>query len=247
MTERVALVTGGAGEIGTAICRALAGKGCKVAAGWLEGVDDGPAWQAEQKKAGFDFAIVAGDVSKFEDAEAMVKSVEAELGPVDILVNCAGITKDGTLRRMQAEQWNAVIDVNLNSVFNVTKQVVDGMMSRGFGRVVNISSVNGQKGQRGQTNYAAAKAGMHGFTMSLAQEVANKGVTVNSVSPGYVATDMVMRVPEKAREQIVAQIPAGRLAEPSEIAWTVAFLADDQSAYITGANIAVNGGLHMGP
>lgn len=247
MTEKVALVTGGVGEIGTAICRALADKGYKVAAGWLEGVDDGSAWQTTQKEAGYDFAIAAGDVSKFEDAEAMVKAVEAELGPIDILVNCAGITKDGTLRRMQPDQWNAVIDVNLSSVFNVTKQVIDGMTKRGFGRVINISSVNGQKGQMGQTNYAAAKAGMHGFTMSLAQEVASKGVTVNSVSPGYVATDMVMRVPEKAREKIIAQIPAGRLAKPEEIAWTVAFLSDEQSAYITGANLAVNGGLHMGP
>ncbi len=246
MTERVALITGGTGGIGAAICRELADKGMKVAANYLEGVDDGPAWQAAQKKDGYDFMIVAGNVADFDSCAAMVKEVEEKLGAIDVLVNCAGITKDSTLKKMQPQQWYDVINVNLNSVFNVTKQVSESMAARGWGRIINISSVNGQKGQFGQTNYSAAKAGMHGFTMALAQELAKKGVTVNTVSPGYIATQMVLGMPEKVRESIVAQVPAGRLAEPSEIAWTIGFLADDRSAFITGANIAINGGLHMG-
>ncbi len=246
MAERIALVTGGTGGIGTVICRELADKGMKVAANYLEGIDNGPAWQAAQKADGYDFLVVPGNVSDYDSTEAMVKAVEAQLGAVDVLVNCAGITKDATLRKMQKEQWYDVINVNLNSVFNVTKQVVDGMADRGWGRIINISSVNGQKGQFGQTNYSAAKAGMHGFTMALAQELAKKGVTVNTISPGYIATQMVMAIPEQVLKSIVAQVPMGRLAEPSEIAWTVAFLADERSAFITGANIAINGGLHMG-
>lgn len=242
---KVALVTGGTGGIGTEICKALANAGYKVAANWLQGIDDGPAWQAEMKAEGFDVAIAEGNVSNYEEAVSMVADVEKQLGPVDVLINCAGITRDGTLRKMKPEQWDAVIRSNLDSVFNVTRQVVNGMMERGFGRIINISSVNGEKGQLGQTNYAAAKAGMHGFTMSLAQEVARKGVTVNTVSPGYVGTKMVMAIPEQIREQIIATVPMQRLAEPSEIAWVVQFLADERSAYITGANISINGGLHM--
>ncbi len=247
MAERVALVTGGTGGIGTVICRELADKGMKVAANYLEGIDDGPAWQAAQKADGYDFTVVAGDVSDFDSSVAMVKAVEDQLGPVDVLVNCAGITKDATIKKMQKEQWYDVINVNLNSVFNVTKQVATGMADRGWGRIINISSVNGQKGQFGQVNYSAAKAGMHGFTMALAQEVARKGVTVNTISPGYIATQMVLAIPEKVRDSIVAQVPAGRLAEPSEIAWAVSFIADDRSGFMTGANLAINGGLHMGP
>ncbi|MCP4698027.1 MAG: acetoacetyl-CoA reductase [Gammaproteobacteria bacterium] len=245
MTNRVALVTGGVGGIGTAICKELAKAGCRVAAGWLEGVDDGPGWLAAQKKEGFDFTIVEGDVSDFDKAAAMVKSAEEQLDPIDILVNCAGITRDATLKKMKQEQWQAVLRSNLDSVFNVTSQVSNSMAERGFGRIINLSSVNGQKGQFGQSNYSAAKAGMHGFTMALAQEVARKGVTVNSISPGYIATQMVMAIPEKVRDSIVAQIPVGRLGTPEEIGLTVAFLADERSGFITGSNIAINGGMHM--
>jgi acetoacetyl-CoA reductase len=249
MQGKVALVTGGVGGIGTAICQELAKRGCKVAANYLEGVDDGEGWQAKQKAEGFDFVIVPGNVSDYDSSVAMVNAVAEKLGPVDILVNCAGITKDGTLKKMKKEQWYDVINVNLNSVFNVTKPVVDSMLDRGVkhGRIINISSVNGQKGQLGQTNYSAAKAGMHGFTMALAQEVAKKNITVNTVSPGYIATSMVMAIPEEVRAKIVATVPVGRLAEPSEIAHAVAFLADERSGFITGANLAINGGLHMGP
>jgi acetoacetyl-CoA reductase len=246
MTQRVALVTGGTGGIGTEICKALAGMGHKVVASWLRGVDDGPAWQAAMKAEGFDFAIAEGDVSNYAAAKKMVEEAVTNAGPVDILVNCAGITRDATLRKMLPEQWDAVIRSNLDSVFNVSKQVVDGMMERGWGRVINISSVNGQKGQFGQANYAAAKAGMHGFSMSLAQETARKGVTVNTISPGYIATKMVMAVPEDIRNKIIAQVPVNRLGKPEEIAWVVSFLADERSAYITGADISINGGLHMG-
>jgi len=235
------------GGIGTAICQELSKLGCKVAANYLEGVDDGLGWQAKQKELGFDFTVVAGNVSDFDSSDAMVKQVVEKLGAIDILVNCAGITKDTQLKKMKKEQWYDVINVNLNSVFNVTKPVVDSMVDRGWGRIINISSVNGQKGQFGQTNYSAAKAGMHGFTMALAQEVAKKGVTVNTVSPGYIATQMVMAIPEEVRAKIVATVPVGRLAEPSEIAHAVAFLADERSGFITGANLAINGGLHMGP
>lgn len=247
MTTRVALVTGGTGGIGTAICKTLAQKGYKVAASWLEGVDDGPAWQAKMKEEGFDIAIAAGDVSDFESAAKMVKEVEEKLGPVDILVNGAGITRDKMFKKMDKGMWDAVMKTNLDSVFNVTKHVIDGMVERGWGRVVNISSVNGQKGQAGQTNYSAAKAGMHGFTMALAQEVASKGVTVNTVSPGYIGTSMVMAIKEEVRNAIIATIPVGRLGTPEEIGWAVEFLSDDKSGFITGANIAMNGGLHMGP
>lgn len=246
MTQRVALVTGGTGGIGTEICKALGNAGHKVVASWLKDVDDGPAWQAFQQQEGFNFEIAEGDVSTFEGARAMVQEAVENAGPVDILVNCAGITRDATLKKMKPEQWDAVLRSNLDSVFNVTRHVVEGMLERGWGRIVNISSVNGQKGQFGQCNYASAKAGMHGFTMSLAQEVAKKGITVNTVSPGYVATKMVMAVPEDIRNQIIAQVPVGRLGNPDEIAWVVSFLADERSAYITGADISINGGLHMG-
>jgi acetoacetyl-CoA reductase len=246
MKGKVALVTGGTGGIGTEICKALANGGCKVAATWLKGVDDGEGWLARLKAEGFDFVIVEGDVSKFDSAAAIVKEVEAKLGPVDILVNGAGITKDGFFHKMKWEQWEAVLRTNLDSVFNTTRQVIEGMRQRGYGRIINISSVNGQKGQAGQANYSASKAGMHGFTMALAQEAASKGITVNTISPGYVATSMVMAIKEEVRNEIIKQIPAGRLAKPEEIAWTVAFLADDRSAFITGANIAINGGMYMG-
>lgn len=244
--SKVALVTGGTGGIGTEICKALAGAGYKVVATWLKGVDDGEGWQQAQKEAGFDFFIAEGNVGDFDSCAAMVKEAEAKAGPIDILVNCAGITKDGFFHKMQQSQWVDVINTNLVSVFNVTRQVIDGMRSRGFGRIINISSVNGQKGQFGQTNYSAAKAGMHGFTMALAQEAASKGITVNTVSPGYIQTAMTAKMPEKVLADMVSKVPVGRMGKPEEIAWTVVFLADERSGFITGTDISVNGGLHMG-
>jgi acetoacetyl-CoA reductase len=245
MTTRVALVTGGTGGIGTAICRQLAKQGHKVATNFRD-ENKTRAWQAAQKEAGFDFAIVPGDVSDAAGAETMVREVERQLGPVDILINNAGITRDTTFHKMSALQWQEVINTNLNSVFNVTRPIIDGMRNRKWGRIVQISSINGQKGQYGQANYAAAKAGMHGFTISLAQENAKFGITVNTVSPGYVGTDMVMAVPEEVRAKIVAQIPIGRLGEPDEIAYAVSFFVGDQARWITGANLAINGGQYMG-
>lgn len=244
--SKVALVTGGTGGIGTEICRGLANAGYKVVATWLKGVDDGEGWQKAQKEAGFDFFIAEGNVADFESSAAMIKEAEAKAGPIDVLVNCAGITKDGFFHKMQQSQWVDVINTNLVSVFNVTRQVVDGMRNRGFGRIINISSVNGQKGQFGQTNYSAAKAGMHGFTMALAQEVAAKGITVNTVSPGYIQTAMTAKMPEKVLADMVSKVPVGRMGKPEEIAWTVVFLADERSGFITGTDISVNGGLHMG-
>ena len=185
------------------------------------------------------------DVRDFEGCGQMVAAIEKDLGPIDIVVNNAGITMDVTFRKMAREQWDTVLGINLDSLFNVTRQVIGGMIDRGFGRIINISSINGQKGQIGQANYATTKAGMHGFTMSLAQEVARKGITVNTVSPGYIATEMVMAVPENIRNQIIAQIPVGRLGEPQEVAYLVDFLASDKACFITGANLAMNGGQHM--
>jgi acetoacetyl-CoA reductase len=244
--SKVALVTGGTGGIGTEICKGLSAAGYKVVATWLKGVDDGEGWQKAQKEAGFDFFIAEGNVADYDSSVALVKEAEAKAGSIDVLVNCAGITKDGFFHKMQKEQWVDVINTNLVSVFNVTRQVVEGMRNRGFGRIINISSVNGQKGQFGQTNYSAAKAGMHGFTMALAQEVASKGITVNTISPGYIQTAMTAKMPEKVLANMVSMVPAGRLGTPEEIAWTVVFLADERSGFITGADISVNGGLHMG-
>jgi acetoacetyl-CoA reductase len=234
MTTRVALVTGGTGGIGTAICKRLADMGHTVATNYRN-EEKAKAWQAELKAQGYDIALAKGDVSSPEEAEAMVREVERQLGPVEILINNAGITRDGTFHRMTAIQWQDVINTNLNSVFNVTRPVIDGMRGRKWGRIIQISSINGLKGQYGQANYAAAKAGMHGFTISLARENAKLGVTVNTISPGYIATDMVM-----------ADIPTGRLGTPEEIAYGVAFLADEQAGWITGSNLDINGGHHMG-
>ena len=245
LNGKVALVTGGTGGIGSAICIKLAQAGCTVVATYVH-EEQAREWKAKMAAAGFEMALVNCDVSDFDSCRAMGEKLNAEFGGVDVLVNNAGITKDGTFRKMLPEQWKAVLDVNLVSVFNVTKQFVDGMLNKGWGRVINISSINGQKGQFGQTNYAAAKAGMHGFTMSLAQETAKKGITVNSISPGYIGTEMVMAIAEDVRNQIVAQIPVGRLGKPEEIAALVAFLASEDAAFITGANIAANGGQHMG-
>ncbi len=244
LNGKIALVTGGTGGIGSAICIKLAQAGCKVVAAYVH-EEQALAWQKKMAADGFDMAIIKCDVSSFDDCKAMGERLNADFSGVDIVVNNAGITKDGTFRKMAPDQWNAVLNVNLLSVFNVTRQFIDGMLSKNWGRVINISSINGQKGQFGQTNYAAAKAGMHGFTMSLAQETAKKGITVNSISPGYIGTEMVMAIPEDVRNQIVAQIPVGRLGKPQEIAALVAFLASEDAAFITGANIAANGGQHM--
>lgn len=244
--QRVALVTGGIGGIGTAVCKHLYRQGRKVVAGHLPAEQAlAEEWRKALRKAGYDVELVGGDVTSFASCGAMVEDVENRFGAIDVLVNCAGITRDSTLRKMGKDHWDAVIDTNLNSVFNVTRHVVEGMVERGFGRVISISSVNGQKGQFGQTNYSAAKAGIHGFTMALAQEVADSGVTVNTVSPGYVDTRMTRAVPEQIRATIVAGIPVGRLGAPEEIAHVVAFLSADETSYVTGANIPVNGGMYM--
>ena len=245
MTSRVALVTGGTGGIGTAICKKLADMGHKVATNYRN-EEKARAWQAQMKADGYDIALVKGDVTAPDEAQAMVKEVEQTLGPVEILINNAGITRDGTFHKMTATQWGDVINTNLNSVFNVTRPVIEGMRDRKWGRIIQISSINGLKGQYGQANYAAAKAGMHGFTISLARENAKLGITVNTVSPGYVATDMVMAVPEEVRAKIAADIPTGRLGKPEEIAYAVAFLVDEQASWITGSNLDINGGHHMG-
>ena len=245
MTARVALVTGGIGGIGTAICRHLAQSGHKVVTNYRDEAK-ARAWQSAQKADGFDFALAAGDVSDTASAEAMIKDAESQLGGIEILINNAGITRDTTFHKMSALQWQEVINTNLNSCFNVTRPLIDGMRTRKWGRIIQISSINGQKGQYGQANYAASKAGMHGFTISLAQENAKFGITVNTVSPGYVLTEMVRAVPEDVRAKIAAQIPIGRLGDPDEIAYAVGFLADERASWITGANLSINGGHYMG-
>jgi acetoacetyl-CoA reductase len=245
MTARVALVTGGIGGIGTAICRHLAQSGHKVVTNYRDETK-ARAWQTAQKADGFDFALAAGDVSDTASAEAMIKDAESQLGGIEILINNAGITRDTTFHKMSALQWQEVINTNLNSCFNVTRPLIDGMRARKWGRIIQISSINGQKGQYGQANYAASKAGMHGFTISLAQENAKFGITVNTVSPGYVLTEMVRAVPEDVRAKIAAQIPVGRLGDPEEIAYAVGFLADERASWITGANLSINGGHYMG-
>jgi acetoacetyl-CoA reductase len=245
-TKRVAYVTGGMGGIGTAICRRLCQDGFTVIAGCGPGSTRKDRWLNEMRAEGCDIHASEGNVSDWDSTKHAFDAARAEIGPIDILVNNAGITRDGTFQKMGLDAWRAVIDTNLNSLFYVTKQVIDGMIERGWGRVINISSVNGQKGQFGQTNYSTAKAGIHGFTMALAQEVAARGVTVNTVSPGYIGTDMVRAVKPERLEKIVAGIPVKRLGEPEEIASIVAWLASDQSAFATGADFSLNGGLHMG-
>lgn len=245
MQSRVALVTGGTGGIGTSIIERLASMGHRVATNYRDEAK-AQAWRERMRERGVDVFMTRADVADPAQCEAMAREVEQALGPVDILVNNAGITRDTTFHRMTAQQWNDVIATNLGSVFNVTRPLIDGMRERRWGRIIQISSINGQKGQYGQANYAAAKAGMHGFTISLAQENAKFGITVNTVSPGYIATDMVMAVPEDVRNKIVAQIPTGRLGEPDEIAYAVSFFIPEEAAWITGANLSVNGGQYMG-
>ncbi len=238
--SRVALVTGGTRGIGAAISRALAAEGHRVAASYHGNEEAARRFREETGIPAYRF-----DVGDFEACREAVARIEAELGPVDILVNNAGITRDVTFHRMTPEQWRAVIRTNLDSLFNVTRQVIEGMRARGWGRIVNISSINGQKGQFGQTNYSAAKAGVLGFTKALALENAGKGITVNAVAPGYIATDMVMAVREDVRQRIVAQIPVGRLGTPEEVARCVVFLVSEEAGFITGATLTVNGGQYM--
>ena len=243
---RVAFVTGGMGGIGTAICRRLGAAGHTVVAGCLPDYDKKAEWLAAMRSEGWRVHAAEGNVAEFDSCAEMFTHVRSVVGPVDILVNNAGITRDSVFKRMTEEDWMAVINTNLNSVFNVTRQVVDGMSERGWGRIVNISSVNGQKGAFGQTNYSAAKAGMHGFTKALALEVAKKGVTVNTISPGYIGTKMVTAIREDIlNDKIIPQIPIGRLGKPEEVAGLIIYLASDEAAFVTGANISINGGQHM--
>jgi acetoacetyl-CoA reductase len=245
-TPRIALVTGGMGGLGEAICIKLAALGYTVVTTHSPGNTKAPEWLESMKKQGFAFRAYPCDVANFDSAAACVKQVADGLGPIDVLVNNAGITRDMTFKKMDKASWDAVVQTNLDSCFNMTKQVCDGMVDRGWGRIINISSVNGQKGAFGQTNYSAAKAGMHGFTKALALEVARKGVTVNTISPGYIGTKMVMAIPKDVLDsKIVPQIPMGRLGKPEEVAGLVAYLSSDEAAFLTGANIAINGGQHM--
>ena len=245
MSKKVAYVTGGMGGIGTAICQRLHKDGFTVIAG-CGPTRDFTKWLDEQKALGFSFHASVGNVGDWDSTVEAFAKTKAEHGTIDVLVNNAGITRDGVFRKMTPEDWKAVIDTNLNSLFFVTRQVLDGMLDRGWGRIINISSMNGQKGQFGQTNYSTAKAGMHGFTMALAQEVAGKGVTVNTVSPGYIGTDMVRAIREDVLAKIVATIPVKRLGTPDEIASMVAWLASNESGFATGADFSLNGGNHMG-
>jgi acetoacetyl-CoA reductase len=245
MSAKIAYVTGGMGGIGTAICQRLAKEGMTVIAGCGPSRDF-KQWLDEQAALGYKFYASVGNVSDWDSTKVAFQKVVDEHGPIDVLVNNAGITRDGVFRKMTADDWRAVMDTNLNSLFNVTKQVIDNMVDRGFGRIINISSVNGQKGQFGQANYATAKAGIHGFTMSVALEVASKGVTVNTVSPGYIGTDMVRAIRPDVLEKIVSTIPVKRLGRPEEIASIVAWIASEDAGFATGADFSLNGGLHMG-
>ncbi|OGB24420.1 MAG: beta-ketoacyl-ACP reductase [Burkholderiales bacterium RIFCSPLOWO2_02_FULL_57_36] len=243
---RVALVTGGMGGLGEAICIKMAALGYHVVTTYSPGNTKAKDWLATMEQQGFKFRAFPCDVADYDSAQQCVAQIVNEIGPVDVLVNNAGITRDMTFKKMGKTDWDAVMKTNLDSVFNMTKPVCDGMTDRGWGRVINISSVNGQKGAFGQTNYSAAKAGMHGFTKALALEVARKGVTVNTISPGYIGTKMVMAIPQEVLEsKIIPQIPMSRLGKPEEVAGLVAYLASDEAAFLTGANIAINGGQHM--
>ncbi|WP_188260324.1 beta-ketoacyl-ACP reductase [Azospirillum tabaci] len=244
MSQKIALVTGAMGGLGTAICQALAKDGCIVAANCLPNFEPAAAWLGQQEALGFKFYVAEGDVSDFESCKAMVAKIEADLGPVDILVNNAGITRDKFFAKMDKAQWEAVIATNLSSLFNVTQQVSPKMAERGWGRIINISSVNGVKGQAGQTNYSAAKAGVIGFTKALAAELATKGVTVNAIAPGYIGTEMVMAIREDIRQGIIDTVPMKRLGRPDEIGGAVSYLASEIAGYITGSTLNINGGLH---
>lgn len=247
MTKRIAFVTGGTGGIGSEICKKLAEGGYKVIAGYFHGGnhDKANAWQEEMRAQGLDMSVAFGNIRDWESCQACIDGIRKDFGSIDVLVNNGGITRDTTLKRMSPEQWHDVIETNLTSVFYLTRLVINDMLEKKWGRIVNISSINGEKGQFGQANYSAAKAGMYGFTKAVAQEVAGKGITVNTVSPGYIATSMIMDVPEEIREQIRETIPVKRFGEPSEIARVVSFLAAEDAGFITGANISANGGQYM--
>jgi acetoacetyl-CoA reductase len=243
---RVALVTGGMGGLGEAVCIKLAALGYQVVTTYSPGNTKAKEWLASMEQKGFGFRAFPCDVADYDSAQECVSRIAKEVGPIDVLVNNAGITRDMTFKKMDKANWDAVMKTNLDSVFNMTKPVCDGMTERGWGRIINISSVNGQKGAFGQTNYSAAKAGMHGFTKALALEVARKGVTVNTISPGYIGTKMVMAIPQEVLDtKIIPQIPMARLGKPEEVAGLVAYLSSDEAAFLTGANIAINGGQHM--
>jgi acetoacetyl-CoA reductase len=244
--KRVALVTGGMGGLGQAICVKLAALGYAVVTTVSPANVNSERWVRAMRERGHHFHAYPCDVSDWNSCVACVKQITDEVGPVDVLVNNAGVTRDMTFKKMDAANWATVMHTNLDSCFNMTKQVCDGMADRGWGRIINISSVNGQKGAFGQTNYSAAKAGMHGFTKALSLEVARKGITVNTISPGYIGTQMVMAIPREVLDtKIIPQIPMGRLGKPEEVAGLVAYLASDEAAFVTGANIAINGGQHM--
>ncbi len=246
MAQRIALVTGGMGGLGEAICMKLEKMGIKVVVTYSPGNTKYKDWLKEMEAHGHQFAAFPCDVSDFDSCQKCVGQVTKEVGPIDILINNAGITRDMTFKKMTKVDWDAVMKTNLDSVFNVTKPVVDGMVERGWGRVINVSSVNGQKGAFGQTNYSAAKAGMHGFTKALALEVARKGVTVNTISPGYIGTKMVLAIPKDVLDaKIIPQIPMGRLGKPDEVAGLIIYLCSQEAAFVTGANISINGGQHM--
>jgi acetoacetyl-CoA reductase len=244
--KRVALVTGGMGGLGEAICKALFRAGFRVATSYSPHNKEASSWLEAHRKEGFDFSAYLIDVSHYASCEAAVGKILGDAGRIDVLVNNAGITRDSTLKKMSPQDWQEVRKTNLDSVFNMSKLVLHGMLESQWGRIINISSVNGQKGAFGQANYAAAKAAVHGFTKALALEVANKGITVNTISPGYLRTKMVLKVPREILEQkILPEIPVGRLGEPDEVAALVRFLCSDEAAFMTGANIAINGGQHM--
>lgn len=248
MSQRVAFVTGGTGGIGTAICQSLSQGGYRVIAGYNSGGNHNKAhaWQAAQKELGFDFGVSYGDVTDYESCQVCIANVKEQTGShISVLVNNAGITRDTQFKKMEKSQWHEVMSANLDSLYNITRLVINEMIDDGFGRIVNISSVNAQKGQFGQTNYSAAKAGIHGFTKALAQEVARKGVTVNTVSPGYVLTPMVAKIPKEIQKKIIENIPVGRMGTIEEIGNAVKFLTDTDSGYITGSNLSINGGQHM--
>ena len=246
MTKRIVLVTGGMGGLGESICTKMAEQGYTVVTTYSPSNRTAKDWLAGMKSRGYDFQAFPADVGDYDSCAACVASVQSKVGAIDVLVNNAGITRDMTFKKMTKADWDIVLRTNLDSVFNMTKQVLDGMTDRGWGRIINVASVNGQKGAFGQTNYSAAKAGMHGFTKALALETARKGVTVNTISPGYIGTKMVTAIPKEILDsKILPQIPLGRLGQPEEVAGLIIYLASDEAAFVTGANISINGGQHM--
>jgi acetoacetyl-CoA reductase len=246
MTQRTALISGGMGGLGETISTKMHDAGYRVVITRSPGNSNAENWLADMEARGYSFSAFSIDVADYDSCESGVSKIHREVGPIDILINNAGITKDRTFKKMTKADWDAVIHTDLDSVFNMTKQVFDGMVTRGWGRIINVSSVNGQKGAFGQTNYSAAKAGMHGFTKALALELAKKGVTVNTISPGYIGTKMVMAIPKEILDsKILPQIPLNRLGKPDEIAGLIVYLCSDEAAFVTGANVSINGGQHM--